>query len=64
MLRRIVSLSEFERLVYVLSVLEGYSKAETAILLGRRVGDVLQARTQALLRVDSPLVQNSVASLS
>lgn len=63
-LRRIVSLSEFERLVYVLSVLEGYSKAETAILLGKLVGDVLQARTQALLRVDSPLVQNSVASLS
>lgn len=65
MLYQILSLPEFERLVYVLSVLEGYSKVETAVLLGRFPRDVQEARTQAVLRLSPAAVrENALGSRS
>lgn len=64
-LYRIVSLPELERLVYVLAILEGYSKMETAVLLGTSPGDVQEARTQAVLRLSSsPVLNGAVRAAS
>jgi hypothetical protein len=57
-LHQVLSLPEFERLVYILSVLEGYSKLETALLLRRAPIEVIEARTQAIQQVSLFCVDN------
>jgi|SRR5271165_1371211 len=47
----IVTLDNFERLVYVLSILEHYSITECALLLGRTHKEVREARNSAVARV-------------
>jgi hypothetical protein len=44
----ILHLATFERFVFVMSTLEGYSDQECSILLGCSRGDVVAVRTQAL----------------
>lgn len=44
----VLALEPFERLVFVMSVLEGYSSHECAILLGSTLREVTEARTRAL----------------
>jgi hypothetical protein len=44
----ILHLAPFERFVFVMSTLEGYSDQECSILLGCSRGEVITARTQAL----------------
>jgi hypothetical protein len=47
-LAAILHLATFERFVFVMSALEGYSDQECSILLGCTRGQVIAARTQAL----------------
>ena len=47
----IVQLMEFERFVFVMSVLEGYSDQECSLLLDCTRGDVNAARTRALQHI-------------
>jgi hypothetical protein len=47
-LAAILHLAAFERFVFVMSTLEGYSDQECSILLGCSRGEVVTARTQAL----------------
>lgn len=47
-LAAILHLATFERFVFVMSTLEGYSDQECSILLGCTRGEVITARTQAL----------------
>ena len=47
----ITSLPPFERFVYVVSVLEKYPDRECATLLDCTPGQVIEARTQALLQL-------------
>ncbi len=44
----VLSLEPFERFVFVMSVLEGYSRHTCAILLGTMRREVIEARTRAL----------------
>jgi len=46
-----LELPEFERFVFVMSVLERHSFQESALLLGCTCGDVIAARTRALERI-------------
>lgn len=57
----IILLPSFERLVYVLSVLERYSDRECSILLDAGIAKIIAARTQALQHVATALT--SVDSL-
>lgn len=50
-LDRILALPDFERVVYVLSVVEQYSTKEIALLLGRVPEEILHARTAAVQQV-------------
>jgi hypothetical protein len=50
-LAAILHLATFERFVFVMSTLEGYSDQECSILLGCSRGEVITARTQALRRL-------------
>jgi Sigma-70, region 4 len=50
-LAAILHLPAFERFVFVMSTLEGYSDQECSILLGCSRGEVITARTQALRRL-------------
>ena len=47
-LAAILHLAAFERFVFVMSTLEGYSDQECSILLGCSRGEIITARTQAL----------------
>lgn len=47
----VVTLNTFQRFVFVLSVLEGYSTTECATLLTCTMGDVVLAKTQSLKAV-------------
>ena len=47
----VLGLANFERFVFVMSVLEGYSDHDCAILLGCSRRDVLAARTRALQQI-------------
>jgi hypothetical protein len=58
-LAAILHLATFERFVFVMSTLEGYSDQECSILLGCSRGEVITARTQAL-RLLSKLDTNHV----
>jgi DNA-directed RNA polymerase specialized sigma24 family protein len=49
----ILDLAPFERFVYVMSVLEGYSDQDCSVLLGYSRRDVIAARTRALQQVGS-----------
>jgi hypothetical protein len=52
---RVLALEDFERFVFVMSVLERYSDHECAILLDCMVQDIHVARSQALQQIsDSP----------
>lgn len=59
----IVSLRSFERLVYVLSVLERYSDRECSILLDVGIAEVVGARTQALQNVAAALTSVDFSQL-
>ena len=50
-LASILDLPEFERFVFVMSVLESYSEQECSLLLNCTRSDVVWARTQAIRRV-------------
>jgi hypothetical protein len=50
-LAAILHLAAFERFVFVMSTLEGYSDQECSILLGCSRGEVITARTRALRRL-------------
>lgn len=55
--KAVLALSDFERFVFVMSVLEHYSADDCALLLGCSQREVLQARAQALVRLpDSSFV--------
>lgn len=47
----LVGLEPFERVVYVVTVLEHHSDYECSLLLGRARGDILPARTRALEQI-------------
>jgi hypothetical protein len=47
-LNRVLSLEEFERFVFVMSVLENYSEHDCALLLGCSLRDIEAARVRAL----------------
>jgi DNA-directed RNA polymerase specialized sigma24 family protein len=48
---RLLSLRDFDRFVFVMSVLERYSEHECALLLGCTPPDVREARTRALQHI-------------
>ena len=48
---RVLALEDFERFVFVMSVLEHYSEHECALLLGCSQRQVLEARSRALVRL-------------
>ena len=48
---RVLSLDDFDRFVFVMSVLERYSEHECALLLGCTAPDVREARTRALQQI-------------
>jgi len=50
-LQAVLRLSTFERFVFVMSVLEGYSVHECSLLLGSSIRDVLAAKAKALGRL-------------
>jgi DNA-directed RNA polymerase specialized sigma24 family protein len=56
------ALGDFERFVFVMSVLERYSEQECSVLLGCSLQDVRTARSQALKQLASPL--NSIGRAS
>lgn len=56
-LSHVLALDDFERFVFVMSVLERMSDLESAVLLGYSVEKVREARVQALLRIAAPWVQ-------
>lgn len=47
----VLALEDFERFVFVISVLEGYSDHDCAVLLGCSLLEVREARTQASLHI-------------
>ena len=47
----VLALEDFERFVFVISVLEGYSDHDCAVLLGCSPFEVREARTQASLHI-------------
>jgi DNA-directed RNA polymerase specialized sigma24 family protein len=49
---RVMALQQFERFVFVMSVLEQYSEHECAQLLGCSVQDILRARMRALRQLE------------
>lgn len=51
LVRAVAGLATFQRFVFVLSVLEGYSITESAALLACTAGDVLAARAEAFKHV-------------
>ncbi len=59
----ILGLEDFERFVFVMSVLEGYSDQDCSVLLGCSRQDVREARTRALLHVASSDGLRTVAAL-
>ena len=52
-IRAVLGLRTFDRFVFVMSVLEGYSDHDCAILLGCTRQDVLAAKTRALQQIGS-----------
>jgi DNA-directed RNA polymerase specialized sigma24 family protein len=48
---RVLALEDFERSVFVLSILEGYSTQSCALLLGASREEVLEARARALQNI-------------
>jgi hypothetical protein len=55
---KVLSLGAFERFVFVMSILEGVSDEECAILLNCSQRDVMMARVLALLRQSSTAAQS------
>lgn len=51
-LYRVLALKDFERFVFVLSVLEGYSDQACALLLGCSLRQVREARMRAITRME------------
>lgn len=51
LIRNVLRLPAVERFVFVMSVLEGYSVSETAVLLGCTVRDIVAARAESLKKV-------------
>ena len=47
-LQAVMRLKNFERFVFVLSILEGYSDRECSLLLGRSARDIMAAKVRAL----------------
>jgi DNA-directed RNA polymerase specialized sigma24 family protein len=52
-IKAVLGLRPFDRFVFVMSVLEGYSDHDCSILLGRTRQDVLAARARALQQIGS-----------
>ena len=56
----VLGLGDFDRFVFVMSVLEHYSEHDCALLLGCSVGDIRESRTRALKELaDSPHMEAS-----
>jgi len=56
----VLRLADFDRFVFVMSVLEHYSEHDCALLLGCSVGDIRESRTRALKELaDSPHMEAS-----
>ncbi|HEX7285226.1 MAG TPA: hypothetical protein VF532_03550 [Candidatus Angelobacter sp.] len=53
LVQAVVALASFQRFVFIMAVLEGYSVKDCALLLGRTVRDVVAARTEAIQQVSS-----------
>ena len=54
----VLALEDFERFVFVISVLEGYSNRDCAVLLGCSLLEVRQARTRATVYIGSRCIVN------
>lgn len=66
-LQDVLGLEQFERFVFVLTVLEHYHDREAGLLLGSMVMDVRQARAKALEHIASstrPAVEDSQGAIS
>lgn len=55
-LYRVLTLDDFERFVFVMSVLERYSDQETSVLLGCTPQQVQESRMQAILQISVPFL--------
>ena len=53
-LYRVLALENFERFVFVISVLERYSDQECALLLGCSIQDIRETRVRALEHIAAP----------
>ena len=68
-LHRVLELEAFDRFVYVMSVLEGYSDKHCALLLGYSLQEIREARVRALTQMaaaahGAPSSQDSIRKLS
>lgn len=59
---RVMDLPAFERFIFVMSVLEGYSDQECSLHLGCVRGEMVAARSRALQRMGQPVEAIRVAS--
>jgi DNA-directed RNA polymerase specialized sigma24 family protein len=60
----VLRLADFDRFVFVMSVLEHYSEHDCALLLGCSAGDIREGRTRALKALaDSPHMEPSANQL-
>ena len=55
------ALADFERFVFVMSVLERYSDQDCSVLLGYRVREIRDARTRALQQIGELSALNTAA---
>lgn len=59
---RVLALEDFERFIFVMSVLERYSDHECALLLGCSLQEIQNARGQALQHIAAPIRSGSLAT--
>jgi DNA-directed RNA polymerase specialized sigma24 family protein len=60
LIRIVLDLPTFERFVFVLSVLEGYSDHECSVLLGCSLPEIGEARVRAYMQVAGSYAKNDV----
>lgn len=60
LIRTVLDLPSFERFVFVLSVLEGYSDHECSVLLGCSLPEIGEARVRAYMQVAGSYAKNDV----
>jgi len=60
-MEHVLALADFERFVFVMSVLERYSDQDCSVLLGYRVREIRDARTRALQQIGELSAMNPAA---